>query len=738
MLVTKFKDLEVGERADLQVWASLNDLWKTIYIGKDNEAKKMLADLVKISQTKKDPQLTKALLEVAKKMKQCTSKDKLLWSTSKVGDWVYPPIKVEDALPMQWNSDEENHIGFGNSSRLLQRYPDVKPLEINENAYSIEQNPDLNNCSLIASLINIDRFGPEHLPKIRKIDSNKYFINICFNGSLNRLVTVDCNGVPYNKETSKQLSLFSSDIRHKVIERAYLQLHGHSYTTSGSNVVVDTYRITGFVPEIGKANKYSFDKLRDFFDSKLCFLAIGTGNDQDKLRSPFLKSHDYSVIDFDSESREIIIQDPLNCKSVIRVKEEELNNQFAQLYINWDSSKLFKNQNSLTFYYDTTKYNKFESNFDKPIFSVTNHSLVDETVWILLETHLTPGYIKENSVAYLESLPGNISDTMFVPTDSASNIGLQLIKLGISKGATKNFLCYSNLSKRFTIHYYSLSDSIKMKMLDKSQFYQSIEFMSINQDMNWNYNDSQYFRNPTFQLNINSNEDKEVMINLQLLSRLVYAPLNFQVFDKDDIYNTKPIMFDNYYHSQHYERNKIPLETNHNYIVVCSCSMNDNEMNEFKLVGSLVDNNVALNPNLVLQRVEMTFGELLHRQEMSFQFTSQNGPRVKYRLSNVESHTKNNTLFIRLVSVNDEGSYHKNLSLKFRLNIYDSNTLNPLYYSEEYRHNCVIVPDFRFSHTSTPMLLIEIDGLSKDSIIPMKLYIGSKKEIFIEREERKK
>lgn len=734
MLGTKFEELQVGEKTDLLIWTSLNDLWKTIYIGKDTEAKRMFAELVQLSQATKDPQFTKALLTIGKKMKQCTSKDKLLWSTSNVGNWMYPPISVEDALPVQWNSDEENYIDFGNSTRLPQRYPDVRPLKINENAHSIEQNPDLTNCSLIASLINIDRFGPQYLPNIRKVDNNKYFINICFNGSLNRLVTVDCNNVPFNQETSKQLSLFSSDIRHKIIERAYLQIHGHSYTTSGSNVVVDTYRITGFVPEIGKANKYSFDKLKNFFDSKLCFIAIGTGNNQDRLRSPFLKSHDYSVIDFDSKSREIIIQDPLNCKSAIRVKEEELGDQFAQIYINWDSSKLFKNRNSLTFYYDIEKYNKFESNFDKPIFSVTNKALQDETVWILLETHLTSGDIKENSVAYLKSLPENISDTMFVPTESASNIGLQLIKLNITKGTTKNFLCYSNLSKRFTIHYYSLNDGIKMRMVDKSQFYQSIEFVSFNQDMNKNYNDLQYFRNPTFQLNINSNEDKEVMINLQLLSRLVYMQLNFQIFDKDDIYYTKPILFDNYYHSQHYERNNIPLETNHNYIVVCSCAMNDNEMTELKLVGSLVDkDSVALNSNLVLQRVDMTYGELLYRKEIPFQFISHGGPRIKYQISNIDSHTKNNTLFIRLIFVNDEGS-----NVKVRLNIYDLHTLNPLYYSEEYCHGCVIIPTFKFNHTNTPMLLIEIDGLSEDSSVSMKLYIGSKKEISIEGKERKK
>lgn len=734
MLATKIKELKVNGNSNLQEWDSINDLWKTVYLGKESEAKQKLKELVSLSQKKKDPQFTKTLLKIGKEMQQCTSKDKLLWSTSKVGEWMYPPIDVDDASPAQWNDEKDNFIDFGNSLRLPQRYPDVRPLAVNENTHSIEQNPDLSNCSLIASLINIDRFGPETFPKIKKIADNKYNMNICFNGT-NRLVTVDCSHVPYNKETHKQLSLFSGDIKHKIIEIAYLQLHGHTYKSNGSNVAVDTYRMTGFLPEIGKVNKYSFDKLKEFFDTKLCLMAIGTGNDQNKLRSPFLKNHDYSVIDFDSKTRELIIQDPLSCESAIRVKEEELDDQFAQIYINWDSTKLFNNSNSLTFYYNIDKYNKFESNFDKPIFSVRNESTVDETVWILLETHITPDYYKENSLAYLKSLPKNISDTMFIPTDSASNIGLQLIKLDIPKSTDKKFLCYSNLSKCFTIHYYSLNDGIKMKMVDKNQFYQSIEFMSINKDMNKNYGHSQYFNNPTFQLNIKSDEDKEIMINLQLLSKLQYTPLNFQIFDKDDLYYIKPILFDNYYHSQHYERNNIPLETNHNYLVICSCSIDNIEMNEFKLIGSLVENDFDLNPKLSLQRIDRTYGELLYRQETEIQLNSIEGTRIKYKISNSQSHHKNNILFIRLVPINNGSP--GDLNIKFRVNIYDEDTLNALYYNEEYRHNGVIISNFKFSHSDSPVLLVEIDELPKDSIIPMKLYIGSKKEILIVKKERK-
>lgn len=740
--------------ADNEIWETVNDLWKSVYLEDELLTRRKFKTMVEYSQKteKKNPELVKLLLKIGKEMKSYDKNIETLWSTSKIGDMMYPPIDIDDALPIPWNNSELLKLNLGKSATLAQKYPNITSLSVNEGIDFVEQNPDIPNCSLIASLININRFKHEYYPKIKKLSDDqgsKYHVNLCFNGCTNRLITVDCDHIPYNEKTHKQLSLLSNNIRDKIVELAYLQIHGGIYKSSGSNVAMDTYLLTGFLPEIGSTKKYSFEKLKQFFDANLCVMALGTGDDSEKLRPSLLKNHDYSILGFDSKRREIIIQDPLNSKSTIIISEDELKNRFSQIYINWDTKKLFNFENSITFYYNTEIFNKFESNFDKPIFSIHNKSTsADETVWVLLETHLTPNHFTEVHYAYLQHVPVNMTDPLFIPIDSASNIGLQLIKIDIPKEQDKRFICYSNLSKWFTIHCFSVGNSIELKRLDTDDLYRSTEFLSYTDQMNKNYGHPQYFSNPTFQLCVQSKTDEEIMINLQFLSKLNNLKLNFQVFSKDDIYLSKPILFDQYYHIQHYEKHNVPLEPNHNYLLICACSSNEAILSEFKLTGYCTkdkynDKALELNKNITLQRIDRTFGELPYRKEFSFQFPSpatlkhdSNYEHIEYQISNADTEIKNNILFIRLTPMNTcINDRNVDLNLKFSFKIYDADTLDILHDEDGYYYKGIIINEFKFTVNRLPVISIGMGKLPQQHVFPMKLYIGSRKNISVNMRE---
>ena len=281
-------------------------------------------------------------------------------------------------------------------------------------------------------------------------------------------------------------------------------------------------------------------------------------------------------------------------------------------------------------------------------------------------------------------------------------------------------------------------------MLNADDLYSTTEFLSYTDQMNKNYGHPQYFSNPTFQLCVQSRVYKDTMIHLQFLSKLNNLKLNFQIFDKDDLYLSKPILFDQYYHLQCCEKRNVPLETNHNYLIVCSCSREEITLNEFKLIGYYVEDKnsndiLESNKKILLQRIDRTFGELPYRREFSFHFplpstidhNFKHG-QIEYHISNVQSETKNNALFIRIVPLDgciDERNV--DLSLKISVKIYDSRTCDVLHSEDGYYYRGIIINDFKFTINDSLVLSIEMEDLPKKHVFPMKIYLGSKKDILV-------
>ena len=117
----------------------------------------------------KNPELLKLLLKIGREMKNYDRCNEKFQYTSYIENIPYPPINIDNDPPIPWNNSESLKLTFGKSTRLTQEYPDVTCLFANKRIYSIEQNLDISNCSLIAALINGNKFKPEYYPKIKKI-----------------------------------------------------------------------------------------------------------------------------------------------------------------------------------------------------------------------------------------------------------------------------------------------------------------------------------------------------------------------------------------------------------------------------------------------------------------------------------------------------------------------------------------------------------------------------------------
>ena len=175
--------------------------------------------------------------------------------------------------------------------------------------------------------------------KRQQISSTKYQVNLCFNGSDKRLITVDITQIP-TSINGKQLSLRSNNISDKISEIAVLLISQSTYSTNGSNICIDTFYLSGFLPEITKVDKYPFEKLWKFFESSLCLIGVGTGDCSNELINPLVANHDYSVIDIDYESRLFKLRDPMNSKLNVEISYEQYLNNFKQLYLNWNHDRI--------------------------------------------------------------------------------------------------------------------------------------------------------------------------------------------------------------------------------------------------------------------------------------------------------------------------------------------------------------------------------------------------------------
>lgn len=725
----------------MDLWQEINDILKEACLGKESEANSKLHSLLKQTKDSKDPILIKSILTLNKQLKGVTNKTKSQWLTGTINGSFYPPIDVLDATIIPWNSFESNQLMLNDNDKLSVKYPRIKSLN-NEAGYDkhlklsgdkrlyIEQNVDIDDCSFVASLINI-RQAKLELPCIRKISPNIYYTNFCFNGSNRRLAMVDCSCIPTTIK-NEQLSLRSHSISDKIIEIGYLKLTANSFSTEGSNVAIATYILTGFLPEVSTVEKFTFETLVKYFNSGLCMMALGTNSHsrEDELQYNILENHDYSIIDVVEENRQIILQDPLDHKLDIRIDfDDRLKKTFYQLYINWNSSKLFKSEKSVTFHYNCDLSNLIDSLYEKPVFQIKNNSSKTETVWAFLETHISDRNKENNTrkynIAYIQEVPkDNVFTNPFPPRDSAVNIGLQLSKMEIPPNKSKYFFVHSTKSTYFTLHVYSISSLIELLKIKSDKLIEKHSYCwpLLNSDgSNYLLNGKDFYLNPTFEFEYSFHNNEEILLSLQLHSSSYHDLLNLQLYNFLDDELLHPILLNSRYEKAIFSKVDIPIMTNTRYKLISSRSKNDGTESNYSILmhAARKDYDYTLfqknDLHLNFQRIYTEYGGLAYQKKSNIVFR-QTENRYKLKLYNSD---KTNEIFIRIKP------FERNMK-SIRCNVFDGESYENLYYNEHFTKCGLIISHLKIRNDCKIfVLLIELEEVSM-SDLNYEIYIGSK------------
>lgn len=612
-------------------WRLLNELRHLVYLGNGLQGREPdLNRLISIVSKSNDVELIKSVIILKEDSGNLSPKKKLLWLTSKVLERLYPPLAVDIAGPLAWNDD----LNIWNTNT---NYCYERPLRCNSGFPDPSQCTDLENCSFVVSLLSMRKQGIP-LPKIKQVDENLYQVNLHFNGCDQRLVSVDTSKVPTSAR-GYQLSLLSDHIADKILEIAYFQVKSGSYKTDGSNVAKDTFLLSGFIPEVKSLdNILSVQEISADFQSGKCLLAVGTGRNSNKLDERLMRNHDFSVIDIDLQQEIITLQDPLNPSQLLRTNLETFIKNYQQLYVNWHTEKIFTFEKTLKFFYNREKCDKFNTVMSKQLFFLENDSDSEQTIWLLLESHLQPEK-KDKSIAYLQELPKNILSSINPPHEGACDIGLQLLKLKMDARSIKNIFCHSSTSNAFTIHVYSNSSSVNIGRLDPERCVKTAECKSNN--LGQCYMGSQcYYKNPTFQLEIVHPETVQVPLSLQIFSEDLQDMVNLQIYHLKDHSLQKPIFADPNYTQQRYDKAFVPLSTNVPYKLVCSSYFEKLE-HSYRLQISPSDDQSLLS-HIRVKQIHMQFGGLPFHFERKISC-------MKNKMIIPFATSTNTTCFIRVV-----------------------------------------------------------------------------------------
>lgn len=700
-------------------WKVLNAIRKAVYCGKENQYGEELNLLISTASISEDPDFVKSVLQLKEDIESPSTKQKLLWLTSTVRHNFYPPLPVDLAGPICWN---ENQILQNGSAKLASKYCSFSALQSSGNlTQKLSQCADIDDCSFVASLINA-KIHEVNLPRVKQVSINLYHVNLYFNGAANRLVTVDTSSIPTDLE-GNQLSITSSEITDKVVELAYLLVTTGSYNASGSNCAIDTFRLTGFVPEVVNVKKYNMKRLLKYFHSGLCLLGVGTGDDSTKLVAPIIKNHDYPIVGVNEVSESLVVRDPLDSDNFFEVNSEDLVRHYEQIYLNWCTSKLFSQRDTINFLYNAKICNHFISILDKPIFTLTNGARQTEPVWLLLESHLKNEAIDLNSISYLQEIPRNILANVSARSDSACDIGLQLLQLQILPESKIRFFCHSSTNASFTIHTFSNSTLVTLGR-DKRGIGVSFVEYTTNFYVEATLGSCEYYKHPTFSLEINSSVTQEVALNLQLLSEKPQDMLNMQVFHLNDNSFTKPIVRDGRYEQQKYDKFYVPLTTNTQYKIVCS-TYSKPESQSFKLLAAASYPKEASHFNIKLKEIFLEYGGYTYQTNRRFCWPD-NTNKIKIPITSMH----NNVCFVRIVPET------RSSFLFIRCNIFDNDDHKKIHADERYQRvgpGGLVIDQIEIYDSCNLVLLIEKDEpRTPEKTLPavsFRVLIGSRKRI---------
>ncbi|CCH42282.1 Calpain-like protease palB/RIM13 [Wickerhamomyces ciferrii] len=529
-----------------EIASSLRLIEKAKYqysLGDQTKAKKTVLEAVNILNVvlKSDPAdiaLVKSLcFEAIELHKGITSKERLLsfderlsWLGSVVNGGFYPPLNEQFQYVETVDLDDKLHLSIEQQKKLIGWE------SIGDHADWTLQGTDhwfqdyLQDCSFVASIISLSKNNAQELLDtiIPRFSSRRHGVKLHFNGC-KRLVEVGdklpkLNGeCLYIKSWSNENLLWAA-----LIEKAYLKVQGHGYEAKGSNASIDTYMVSGWIPDFINANQRvnlrdAWESLYTHFQQNELVLSLGTG----EFTEEFHPNHDYSVLELVEETGSVVLKNPWE-RTITSIKFTEIFEHFETLYINWNPINfLHSKMNFVWTFGENILYNY-------PQFSVKNDSTKLNEIWILVEKHLGYQESSINTFVYQSQGEKLISKGKSLAFNSANNSGFHLSKFKLEAGQCATIVVSNDArqTQNFTIHSYSTYEASITKAKVLLPFAKTIEGEWTVESCGGNWSHQSYIKNPQYELHI-PQQPNDVNITFGLYSKEDVL-LNFQLYWIDD------------------------------------------------------------------------------------------------------------------------------------------------------------------------------------------------------------
>lgn len=621
-------------------------------LGNQEESKKLglnaislLNTLMKDYSNIDDPKLLKSLSQKAiesyqkfKSNDRLSIEDKIIWFGSALNGAFFPPL-IQGLCLIQYNEELDDILKLSeNQQELLDKWIIVKSQDWSFEGIEDLYQDYLQDCSFVVALISLSRNNgilllntlTPHLDNVQR-----FGVKLHFNGC-ERIVEIG-NQLPLLKSKSLFIKSESNPNLYwpALLEKAYLKVLGNGYDSKGSNASIDTYLISGWIPEFisSSMERPNFDLLwEDLFDSfKLnkLVLAVGTG---EKAGDEYYPNHDYSVIGLKENPRSLIIKNPWNNKKSA-VEFTEIFEKFQTLYINWNTADYYHQIKS--FIYKPLQ-NQFESYLNLPQFHLKNNTRSEYQFFILLEKHL--GFNESNiNLAIYESNNGEkvLSKSKPYIRTIGNNSGFHLTKLQLkgSNSLTLVVLNDSLSSQNFTLHVYSKTkDFILNKSQSKYSYLKEIDDKWDVDSCGGNWSNQSYIKNPQYEIAL-PNDDKDIDLNIALFTKKDIL-INFQLFwdseaDKPFNQSKSSLIIEKYRPGSLIHRLKLKPRLKYKLII---STYDSDILEDFKLI-------ISSDKCLVINKINTRLG--LFSKTFKFNWSNKNRFKLKFcinRETNLNIH----------------------------------------------------------------------------------------------------
>ncbi|KAH3667025.1 hypothetical protein WICMUC_005372 [Wickerhamomyces mucosus] len=560
------------------------------------------------------------------------------WLGSALRGEIYPPVQLNprlyyDVIHEQFPSDL---VLSEKQTLLLEKWESIS---MKECCWTIEglahiYQDYLQDCSFVTALTSLSKNNSLLLLNMVSplAHSTRYCIVLYFNGT-QRLVEVN-DKLPLLRNRSLFVKSRTNENLYwpALIEKAYLKVLGYGYNPKGSNASIDTFRVSGWIPQfIISSQRYNMDELwgliyESYMKNRLV-IALGTGDDT----LEFYPNHDYSVVDIKEDTKTLVLKNPWK-SDISFIDFNDIFDKFETLYLNWNPLGLI--HKSLNFI--SNKKNELEL-FNKPQFKVQNNGNETQEIIILIEKHLGFNESSINVAVYSSS-----GETVFTKSQELNseyirldNTGFHFSKFFLLENSSATIVVFNSSTQlqNFTIHSYSKSDislgkcKLKYSNLDKIQGQWDIDTCG----GNWSL--QSYTKNPQYSIYVPSSDKESIMVTFALFSS--NNLVNLQLFYKDSIpfsSNNPPLIHEKY--QTDYLIKEIELRTNTHYKLVASL-YEPNILGNFKIV---VNSEVKLDISKIFNTLGLfitpfTFNwENKNRFKLRFQLVSRAQTRISIHM----------------------------------------------------------------------------------------------------------